>query len=530
MINANWTGFRACAAAMLLMQFCGCCCLPDFWSEDGGSGGSGGPFESTAPKPTIRLSQEFNDYRWEATETLIISAEDAAASLINDTIRVSPDGRHYAFAKKVEGGAAWVVDEKQLPTMLDVRQITFTPDGQHYFAGGARAPSATGVAAIKDGKPFDPPADASTTSQVSADYAHLSHDGKHHAVYWNTQYYAGQGFYVDGKLAVSSPSLVTAYADGISWLFADSSQVTFNGKGFQVVGTGSNYVISPSGKAWGYVASQDNKQFAVIDSVPRRRFSSVAWIDGGYGVVPLVFSPDGKRWGHPAGNLIVIDDKIFDLKGTPLQPLVFSPDSKTWVCRLTTPSGTHVVVNGRAGPAYATAGTVTENYSTSPGQIAISPDSKHVAYSATRQTKDGQTEAFAVLDTDEQTEFAWISNALVFSPDSQRLAYLARTSTQTNGDAAGAMSDLFVAIDGKRESDPYPEILSGKIEFSPDSKSLGFVGVGAGEALAVLDGEPRTRYDAIAPHGSRFGFTPDSTFTYIAVKSGSYYWVEERRK
>jgi hypothetical protein len=92
------------------------------------------------------------------------------------------------------------------------------------------------------------------------------------------------------------------------------------------------------------------------------------------------------------------------------------------------------------------------------------------------------------------------------------------------------MSDYFVAIDGKRESDPYPEILGGKIEFSPDSQSLGFVGVGAGEALAVLDGEPRTKYDAIAPHGSRFGFTPDNTFTYIAVKGGSYYWVEERRK
>jgi hypothetical protein len=135
-----------------------------------------------------------------------------------------------------------------------------------------------------------------------------------------------------------------------------------------------------------------------------------------------------------------------------------------------------------------------------------------------------------VLDEDEQTGFAWVSNVMVFSPDSRRLAYLARTFTPGKGDAAGAQSDLFVVIDGKRESDPYPEVLSGKIEFSPDSESLGFVGVGAGEALAVLDGEPRTRYDAIAPHGSRFGFTPDNTFTYIAVKSGAYYWVEERRK
>jgi hypothetical protein len=178
----------------------------------------------------------------------------------------------------------------------------------------------------------------------------------------------------------------------------------------------------------------------------------------------------------------------------------------------------HVVVNGRVGPAYTTAGTVSQDYSTSEGQFAISPDSQHVAYCASQTTEDGQTKIFAVLNDDEQTSFAWVSNALVFSPDSNRLAYLARTFTPGDDGAGGAMSDYFVAIDGKRESDPYPEILHNTIQFSPDSQSLGFVGVGAGEALAVLDGEPRTKYDAIAPHGSRFGFTPDNTFTYIAVK------------
>jgi hypothetical protein len=511
---------RSAAVLSSLLLAGGCCCFPAYWNESGGQGKS--PFESSAPRPTIRLSQQFDDYDWEATETLIISAEDAAASLINDTIRVSPDGRHYAFAKKVEGGAAWIVDGKQLPTMIAVRTLVFTPDGTHYFAGGERAAYTSTPTAIMDGKTVPEPADLQNYSQAAASSAYLSQDGRHVGVSWSN------GFYVDGKFAVYSPTLVTSYSSDISWLFADNSQVTFNGKQYQVIGTGTNYLISDNGQSWAYLASQDGKHFAVVNSIPKRRFASIAWSDNTYNANGLVLSPNGKRWGHPAGNLVVIDDRIFDLKGTPARPLAFSPDSKKWTCRLTTAAGVHVVIDGLVGPAYATAGTISENYNTSEGQIAISPDSRHVAYCASRTMEEGQTKNFVILDDEEQTDFAWVSNALVFSPDSQRLAYLARTFGQ--GDAAGTMSDYFVAIDGKRESDPYPEILQGKIEFSPDSESLGFVGVGAGEALAVLDGQPRTKYDAIAPHGSRFGFTPDNTFTYIAVKGGSYYWVEERRK
>ncbi len=144
---------RPLAIWLLLPAITGCCCLPNYWTDSGGSGSGKSPFQSTAPKPTIRLSQQFNEYQWQASETLIISAEDAAVSLINDTIHVSPDGRHYAFAKKVEGGAAWVFDGKPQATMATTGQLAFTPDGQHYLAAGSRGCS---VAFSVTGEKYSP--------------------------------------------------------------------------------------------------------------------------------------------------------------------------------------------------------------------------------------------------------------------------------------------------------------------------------------------------------------------------------------
>jgi hypothetical protein len=51
-----------------------------------------------------------------------------------------------------------------------------------------------------------------------------------------------------------------------------------------------------------------------------------------------------------------------------------------------------------------------------------------------------------------------------------------------------------------------------------------------GNWYVVLDGKERNAYDSSAPGDTRAGFTPDGTYTYVAIRGGVYYWVEERRK
>ncbi len=95
-----------------------------------------------------------------------------------------------------------------------------------------------------------------------------------------------------------------------------------------------------------------------------------------------------------------------------------------------------------------------------PESLAVSPDSKHVAYVARRGGKQ-----LVVVDGVEGKEYDRIGQGtLVFSPDSKRVAYGAR-----RGDKQ------LVVVDGV-EGKEYDGIGQGTLVFSPDSKRVAYGG------------------------------------------------------
>ncbi len=91
-----------------------------------------------------------------------------------------------------------------------------------------------------------------------------------------------------------------------------------------------------------------------------------------------------------------------------------------------------------------------------PSSLAVSPDSKRVAYAAAPGNKQ-----LAVVDGVEGKEHDGIGKgSLVFSPDSRRVAY-----------AAGRDDKQLVVVDGVEEKE-YDEIVEGTPVFSPDSKRV----------------------------------------------------------
>ena len=45
----------------------------------------------------------------------------------------------------------------------------------------------------------------------------------------------------------------------------------------------------------------------------------------------------------------------------------------------------------------------------------------------------------------------------------------------------------------------------------------------------LLDGTRRELNEEVGPEGTRIGFAPDGTFTYLVKRQGAYYRVAERR-
>lgn len=134
----------------------------------------------------------------------------------------------------------------------------------------------------------------------------------------------------------------------------------------------------------------------------------------------------------------------------------------------------------------------------------------------------GVTHQFAVFNGYEQQPYTFVSGAIVFSPGSDAYAYVARKEdgkayVVVNGHEGPAWDDFQFAADKS-------PILS----FSRDGRSIGYVAKVGDFWAAVLDGKQSKTFDQIGPEGTRIGFTPNGSFTYIAVRKGAFYWVEEK--
>jgi hypothetical protein len=270
-----------------------------------------------------------------------------------------------------------------------------------------------------------------------------------------------------------------------------------------------HFRFSDNGKTYAYVTRQDGQDVVIVNGKPHKRFGTISQRN-------FQLSADGEHILYLAGNGVVFDNKYFDVRAMPSFPPTLSPDGAHWACR----AGNRVVIDAVLGKEYH---SVCGSDRDATPFIAFSRIGKHTAHAAvieiTHENDPSEYFAAMIRDGAEEQRFAWVSSEAVFSPDGRHLAYLSSDTAEGNG-------DRHLTINGARVGKPYGVVP----EFSPDSKSIGFITKRPGEVVPVLDGQEQNSYDAIGPEGTRVGFNKNGAYTFVGTREGNYYWVEIRRK
>ena len=148
--------------------------------------------------------------------------------------------------------------------------------------------------------------------------------------------------------------------------------------------------------------------------------------------------------------------------------------------------------------------------------LAFSPDSSHLVYSARRGRK-----WFVVFDGKEQNPYdEIIRDRFRFSPDGSRFAYVAMTGKK------------YVAVVDGKEGGQYEG--NSAVTFSPDSKHLAYaVQIHEREYMYVIDGIGAHHYYLIVPYAGMWDSA--DTFHYLVLRpvdvsrdSVGLYLVEEK--
>src|SRR5438270_8960548 len=136
----------AIAAASLLAVLPGCCCPLVSTQKDKGPvvkdepPSDGGEKDKGGNKPIVRNDlpvYTMPTSAWETKETLVFDPKTVYGTLVPGSLRVSPDGRRYAFAVKgtLTGQSGyWIVDGKKhtFDYDVDVKRFVFSADSKHY--------------------------------------------------------------------------------------------------------------------------------------------------------------------------------------------------------------------------------------------------------------------------------------------------------------------------------------------------------------------------------------------------------------
>jgi hypothetical protein len=449
--------------------------------------------------------------RWETTEKLLLSAEDAQ-KLVPDSLRVSPDGRRWACGVKSDGMFKWVVDGKPSEqfTHINPANLVFSEDSQHHLLAGAVKFDDERV--YLDGKVLDLPIRNLTVGTTKAESLSavsdlaLSPDGKQHP----------------------KPTVFLWDGDEFRYATVGEKEVEVNGKSISTTGA-SELILSKNGATSAFLTNREGSDCVVVNGVPHKLMRGIASKSplGRAGQRNIHLSHDGAHVLHAGQSegkwYVSFDNKWHEvggeldkhgIDGYDEYQLLLSPDGTRWACR----AGGAVYIDGKK-----------ESLTTLP---VFSPDGKRFAFTSfksVRKTVDGKEVSVSlpcvVHAGAEQPVFAWVDKRLTFSPNGQFLTYFASDTPE------GQKGDSFLTVDGKKIGQPYSTV-HGKVPpaFSPDSKSVGFVAKKTGDLFAVLDGQEQKTYDVIGPEGTRVGFTPDNTYTFIGVRGGAYYWVEAKRK
>ena len=461
--------------------------------------------------------------KWHTVERLLLDADTAKRA---KTVYVSDNGRRVGFSEQSKDGKErmvidgrpqkWYENVGPISLGVRIRSQLFLQHGKHYvYYADAGDGQRMVVMDGKQGKKY-------TFINTLAGYIDSA------GGLWACSALEKGGrsggavkFIVNGKELHTLPLLV-AFGDvlivGRHSLCIDFAANKFyavfdgrRGPGFRFIDKKTLMLHSTGSHA--YVATQDidSGYRIVVNGRPSKRIYKFIWEHG------YTFSDDGKRHAVSAKTMdgryvVVVDGREYPVSDFASQ-MTFSPDGRRWACSVSNGKKKSVIVDGKVTGAHY------DDVLYLRGKLVFSPDGRRIAFGAKR---DGR--AFVVLDGKEQKAYHNVKS-LTFSPDGKHLAYVAQ---ETKGGKS------FVVADGIRGK-PFPAIAGGTINWTSDGRTLAYIAYTAKAEQAyppgvlVIAGRERKRYSAIAPQPNRTLYFGPDLLSYVAVRDGAYYWVEEKR-
>lgn len=369
-----------------------------------------------------------------------------------DRIAFSADGKHYAYKARrgspAQTGDSIVVRDGAAgkPYVAAQPVPTFSPDGNHllYVASPATQKTCL-VIDEKKGPIFD---------GISAATASFSPDSQRNA------YAAAQGgkvlAVVDGKpgpphLRMLMPPIFSPDSAHVAYVAGTESQfaLVFDGvEGPQFDSfTDGSVVFSPDGHHLAYAARKGKTWQLILDGKMQREFEAIAGAS-------IVFSPDSAHLAYVAvtnnKRFIIVDGKeqsaAYDNVLWPGP--VFSPNSNRLAFAGVLQGRVRVVLDGTTeGGSYDTI-----------GQLAFSPDSKHLCYRAVNKKQN-----LVVIDGKESAPLD-DATPVVYGPDGRHYAYAA-----LHGDHAT------LVLDGIDAGKNYTDWLKGSVPSFDGANAVNFL-------------------------------------------------------
>lgn len=389
----------------------------------------------------------------------------------NESVYFSPDERNIAWIE-MRAQLDWllVINGRTPLEYGNISKVAYSPDSQH-LAYGCRKGNRWYI--IHDGKVLAKYGNIAGEELVwSPDNNRIAYD-----VWTNDrrEYMVVDGergsFYRYVTLPLFSPDskrfayLATNSNRGSYWVVDDQEYGPYKHV--------SLLKFSPDSMHFGFIAKDYKNIFAVIDGVAEEDYDWSPSFPS-----PLVFSPDGKRYMYTAikdgKHILLVNGKE---KGRPYENISsykFSPDSKriAFIAREANDGKNLFVLDGKESKRYE---NVYMNYS-------FSPDSKHCGFMA-----ELPDETYVVVkdfvEGRAHKEIPWWI-PLVFSPDSKHMAY----SASEDG------KHWFAVINGEVKK-YHPGYMKGSIVFTPDSSDIGYLASDNGQWFAIVGGQESDRFD-----------------------------------
>jgi hypothetical protein len=414
------------------------------------------------------------------------------------SLRLSADGKHYAFVANQNGKQVCVRDGVAGPEFDKIGReehagLVFSPDGRHLAYAAKMNDKWHVVVDGVLGPEFD-----SVNGTMLTTYSKTLVKG---VLQWVPYTRGGSDcpqFSPDGSHIFYLAERKTA--GGVRYVFVLDGKPGPEYKGFW--GTS----ICPNGEI-AYAGTNDLDTQMVFNGIPEIPNGSSE----------LIFSPDGKHHAYVAGKrgsepvYAVVDGE----KGDPyslIDNLQFAPDGRVAFNTYLESSGYRVVQDGKLLPP-------VEKYRVA--RFFFSDDGKRTVYIGESSRDSGQDQAVII---DGKVAKVFPQSTLVYvSPDTQHFAYI------TWKKIAYGNNPTFIVLDGVEGPEMGPNYDWTTASFSPNSRHFHYIAADShGKYTLVADQKPGPYLDGIAqrpplfsPDGEHHAYIGRSENKWVVVFDGN---------